>query len=80
MPSKRWYLFNDRNIGRIALMDDVEGQMMKRQDGGDLGYVSDIKLAVISSDDVVQQKLRKFKVAKETVLEVIKDLVYVILL
>ena len=80
MPSKRWYLFNDRNIGRIALMDDVEGQMMKRQDGGDLGYISNIKLVVISSDDVVQQKLRKFKVAKETVLEVIKDLVYIILL
>ena len=45
---------------------------MKRQDGGDLGYITDIKIAVISSDDIVQQKLQKFKVAKETVLEVIE--------
>ena len=72
MPSKRWYLFNNRDIGRIALIDDVEGQMMKTQDGGDLGYITDIKIAVISSDDIVQQKLQKFKVVKETVLEVIE--------
>ena len=72
MPSKRWYLFNNRDIGRIALIDDLEGQMMKTQDSGNLGYITDIKIAVISSDDIVQQKLQKFKVAKETVLEVIE--------
>ena len=72
MPSKQWYLFNDLNIGEIAMMNYVEGQMMKGQDGGDLGYITDIKIAVISSNAVVQQKLWKFKVPKETVLEVIE--------
>ena len=72
MPSKQWYLFNDLNIGEIAMMNYVEGQMMKGQDGSDLGYITDIKIAVISSNAVVQQKLWKFKVPKETVLEAIE--------
>ena len=76
MPSRRWYLVNDVNAtykGSVFLYDDADGQPMTMNSGGTnsaLGCVMDVVPAAESEDDLVKQKLKKFKVNIQSILEV----------
>ena len=67
---------NDVNAtykGSVFLYDDADGQPMTMNSGGTnsaLGRVTDVVPAAESEDDLVKQKLKKFKVNIQSILEV----------
>ena len=72
MPSKRWYLVNDVDTWPDALFlyDDAEKEPMNMSFGETLGYITDILQASDSEDVQIKQKLKKFKVDVDSILEV----------